>query len=114
MMNALKSASDGEYLIVGHLAHNDAEIQNLGHPGYPGTSVAHNLNWERLAYVDPRMLKFVKENGVVPIRYDETEAAREQVKTFRSPTNLQFVVIFPGKSFFGKDQQTKVYWTFYG
>ena len=82
VMNALKTAADGEYLIVGHLGHNDAEIKNLGHPGYPGEAVAHNLNWERLAYSDPRMLKFVKENGVLPTRYDETEAAREQMKQF--------------------------------
>lgn len=82
VMNALKTASEGEYLIVGHLAYNDAEIQNLGHPGYPGTSVAHNLNWERLAYVDSRIVKFVKEGGALPIRYDETEAAREQIKAF--------------------------------
>ena len=32
VMNALKSADEGEYLIGGHLAYNDAEIQNLGHP----------------------------------------------------------------------------------
>ena len=42
----------------------------------------HNLNWERLAYVDPRIVKFAKEGGVLPIRYDETEAAREQLKAF--------------------------------
>ncbi len=82
VINALKVATDGEYLIVGHLAFNDAEIRNLGHPGYPGEAVAHNLNWERLAYVDPRMVKFVRESGVQPIRYDETEAGREQVKEF--------------------------------
>jgi hypothetical protein len=82
VMNALKTAAAGEYLIVGHLAYDDAEIRNLGHPGYPGTSVAHNLNWERLAYVDPRIVKFVRENGVQPIRYDETESAREQIKEF--------------------------------
>lgn len=82
VMNALKAAADGEYLIVGHLAYADAEIRNLGHPGYPGTAVAHNLNWERLAYVDPRIVKFVRENGVQPIRYDETESAREQIKQF--------------------------------
>lgn len=82
VMNALKTAAAGEYLIVGHLAYDDAEIRNLGHPGYPGTSVAHNLNWERLAYVDPRIVKFVRENGVKPIRYDETESAREQIKEF--------------------------------
>lgn len=84
VMNTLKAAPDGEYLIVGHLAYDDAEIRNLGHPGYPGDSVAHNLNWERRAYVDPRIIKFVKENGVQPIRYDETDAAREQMKNFSS------------------------------
>lgn len=82
IMNALKAAADGEYLIVGHLAFDDAEIRNLGHPGYPGAAVAHNLNWERLAYVDPRMVKFVRESGVQTIRYDETETGREQVKEF--------------------------------
>ncbi len=82
LINSLKAAADGEYLIVGHLAYDDAEIRNLGHPGYPGQAVAHNLNWERLAYVDPRILKFVRENGVEPVRYDETDAAREQMSRF--------------------------------
>lgn len=84
VMNALKNAADGEYLMVGHLAYDDAEIRNLGHPGYSGEAVAHNLNWERLAYVDPRIVKFVKEQRVQPIRYDETEAAREQMKQFNA------------------------------
>ena len=79
VMNALKTAAEGEYLIVGHLAYDDEETRNFGHPGYPGIAVAHNLNWERLAYVDERMVRFVKENGVLPIRYDETEAARAQL-----------------------------------
>jgi hypothetical protein len=82
VISALKSANDGEYLIVGHLAFDDAEIRNLGHPGYPGEAVAHNLNWERLAYVEPRIVKFVREYGVQPIRYDETGAGREQMKEF--------------------------------
>ncbi|MBK9316960.1 MAG: ChbG/HpnK family deacetylase [Acidobacteria bacterium] len=82
LISSLKAAADGEYLIVGHLAYDDAEIRNLGHPGYPGQAVAHNLNWERLAYVDPRILKFVRENGVAPVRYDETDAAREQMGRF--------------------------------
>ena len=82
VMNALKAAPEGEYLMVGHLSYDDAETRNLGHPGYPGVAVAHNLNWERLAYVDARMVQFVRENGVQPIRYDETAAAREQVKAF--------------------------------
>lgn len=84
VISALKTAANGEYLIVGHLAYDDAEIRNLGHPGYAGDAVAHNLNWERLAYVDPRIVKFVKENGVQPIRYDETDAAKEQMKQFNT------------------------------
>lgn len=82
LINALKTAAAGEYLIVGHLAYDDAEIRNLGHPGYPGTAVAHNLNWERLAYVDPRIVRYVKEAGVQPLRYDETQAGLQQVKDF--------------------------------
>jgi hypothetical protein len=80
LITALKSAPDGEYLIVGHTAYDDEETRRLGHDGYPGDSVAHNLNWERLGYIDPRIVQFVKENGVQPIGYDETQAAREQFK----------------------------------
>jgi predicted glycoside hydrolase/deacetylase ChbG (UPF0249 family) len=80
LITALKSAPDGEYLIVGHTAYDDDETRRLGHDGYPGDSVAHNLNWERLGYSDPRIVQFVKENGAQPIRYDETQAAREQAK----------------------------------
>jgi chitin disaccharide deacetylase len=69
-------------LIVSHPGYDDSETRNLGHDGYPGDSVAHNLNWERLAYTDPRIVHFIKENGAQPIRYDETEAAREQAKQF--------------------------------
>lgn len=68
--------------VIRKASSDDAEIRNLGHPGYPGQAVAHNLNWERLAYVDPRILKFVRENGVAPVRYDETDAAREQMGRF--------------------------------
>src|SRR5262249_25253751 len=44
LITALKTAPDGEYLIVGHTAYDDAETRRLGHDGYPGDSVAHNLN----------------------------------------------------------------------
>jgi len=84
LITALKSApptfSEDEYLIVGHPAYDDAETRRLGHDGYPGDSVAHNLNSERLGYTDPRIARFVKEGGAQPIRYDETQAAREQLR----------------------------------
>ncbi len=95
LIAALKSAPDGEYLIVHHPAYNDAETRNLGHPGYPGDSVAHNLNWERLGYSDPRIVRFVRENGIQLVRYDETEAARQQKTEFlRLPAG--FTPLFNG------------------
>ena len=63
LITALNIGPDGEYLIVSHPGYDDAETRNLGHDGYPGDSVAHNLNWERLAYTDSRVLRFIKENS---------------------------------------------------
>lgn len=83
LINALKAAPDDEYLIVAHPAYDDAETRKLGHDGYPGDSVAHNLNWERLGYTDSRIVRFIKEGGARPIRYDETVAGRNQIKEFR-------------------------------
>jgi hypothetical protein len=76
LITALKSAPDGEYLIVGHPGYDDAETRRLGHDGYPGDSVAHNLNWERLGYADPRIVRFVEENGVQLVRYDELQTRK--------------------------------------
>ena len=39
-------------------------------------------DWYNDPSAEVNLLKFVKENGVLPIRYDETEAAREQIKQF--------------------------------
>lgn len=82
LINALKSAPEGEYLLVHHPAFNDKETQNLGHPGYPGESVAHNLDWERRGFSDPRIVRFFREQGLQAIRYDETAAAQEQMRSF--------------------------------
>lgn len=82
LITALTAAPDGEYLLVGHPAYDDKETRNLGHDGYPGDSVAVNLNWERLGFTDPRLVRFCRAQGVEPIRYDETPAAREQMKEF--------------------------------
>lgn len=71
MLAALKSAGPGDYLIVGHPGYDDAELRSLGHAGYPGAAVAHNLNWQRLAFADERIVRYCRENGIEPVRYDE-------------------------------------------
>jgi len=71
VISALKSAEPGDYLLVSHPGYDNAELRSLGHAGYPGEAVAHNLNWQRVAFVDARVVKYCRENGVRPIRYDE-------------------------------------------
>jgi len=76
VLDALKSAEPGDYLIVGHPGYNDAELRSLGHAGYPGVAVAHNLNWQRLAFVDMRIVGYCRENGIEPVRYDEVATVK--------------------------------------
>ena len=46
------------------------------HTGYPGEQVALGRKWERLLFMDPRIVQYCRENGVVPIRYDEAARLR--------------------------------------
>jgi predicted glycoside hydrolase/deacetylase ChbG (UPF0249 family) len=73
LLAALEAAEPGQYAIVGHPAYDDAEMRALGHAGYPGERVAREREWERLIFMDPRVLQYCREHGVVPIRYDEAE-----------------------------------------
>ncbi len=75
LIAALKSAEPGDYLIVGHPGYLDSELRGLGHAGYPGEAVAHNLNWQRQAFVDARVLRYCRQNDVQPVRYDEVASA---------------------------------------
>lgn len=68
---ALEAAGPGQYAIVGHPAYDNEEMRALGHPGYPGEEVARGREWERRMFMDARVLAYCRDNGVVPIRYDE-------------------------------------------
>jgi hypothetical protein len=67
----LNAAPPGQYLIVGHPAYDNTEMRALGHPGNPGDEVAVRREWQRLMFMDPRIVAYCRENGVRPIRYDE-------------------------------------------
>jgi predicted glycoside hydrolase/deacetylase ChbG (UPF0249 family) len=73
----LRVAPPGQYLIVGHPAYDTPEMHELGHEGSPGDRVAVERDWQRRLFMDPRIVAYCRENGVVPIRYDEAEAVRE-------------------------------------
>ena len=71
LISALSAAAPGQYAIVGHPAYDNEEMRALGHPGYPGEQVAREREWQRRIFTDPRILRYCRENGVTPIRYDE-------------------------------------------
>ncbi|MDP4171093.1 MAG: hypothetical protein Q8906_10835, partial [Bacillota bacterium] len=70
-IHQLNLAESGQYLVIGHPAYDNEEMRLLGHEGYTSEQVAVDRHWERLMYSDPRILKYVKNNGVKPIRLDE-------------------------------------------
>jgi len=69
----LDAAPAGQYLIVGHPAYDTPEMRALGHEGMPGERVAGEREWQRRLFMDPRVVVYCRENGVLPIRYDEAE-----------------------------------------
>jgi predicted glycoside hydrolase/deacetylase ChbG (UPF0249 family) len=71
LIACLGAAPPGQYLIVGHPAYDNEEMRALGHEGYPGDVIAVERDWQRRLFVDPRMVDYCRQNGVLPIRYDE-------------------------------------------
>jgi hypothetical protein len=71
LISALSAAAPGQYVIVGHPAYDNEEMRALGHIGYPGEQVAREREWQRRIFTDPRILRYCREHGVTPIRYDE-------------------------------------------
>jgi hypothetical protein len=67
----LDAAPPGQYLIVGHPAYDDEEMRTLGHEGAPGEVVATRRDWQRRLFLDPRIVAYCREKGVMPTRYDE-------------------------------------------
>lgn len=67
----LEAAPPGLYTLVGHPAYDTDEMRRLGHAGHPGEKVAMGRDWERRMFMDPRILKYVREQDIRILRYDE-------------------------------------------
>ena len=52
-------------------------MHRLGQEGSRGDRVAVERDWQRRLFMDPRIVAYCRENGVVPIRYDEAERVTE-------------------------------------
>ncbi|MBN1136507.1 MAG: ChbG/HpnK family deacetylase [Anaerolineae bacterium] len=67
----LEAAGPGRYVVVGHPAYDNDEMRALGHEGYPGEVIGPERDWQRRMFTDPRIIRYCRENGVRPSRYDE-------------------------------------------
>jgi hypothetical protein len=76
LLARLTVAGLGQYLVVGHPAYDNDEMRGHGHPGYSGEQVAVERNWQRLMFMDPRVVDYCRANGVAPIRYDQAQPQR--------------------------------------
>lgn len=76
VLRAVQQAAPGRYLVVHHPAFDDAETRSLGHDGYPGESVAVNLNLERQAFTTREIVEYGRSARVELLRYDEAVAAQ--------------------------------------
>ena len=73
-LQAVREAAPGSYLAVHHPAFDDDATRALGHDGYPGESVAANLNLERLAFTSPEIVAHCRDGRAELLRYDEAIA----------------------------------------
>lgn len=71
LLERLGELDGGVHTLIGHPAYDTPEMRELSHEGLPGSLVAASRNWERRFFVDPRVKSYVRENGIIPIRYDE-------------------------------------------
>jgi len=76
LLARVTAAEPGQYLIVGHPAYDNHEMRAHGHLGYSGKEVAVERNWQRLMFMDARVVGYCRDNGVAPIRYDEARPLR--------------------------------------
>ncbi len=68
----LKAAEPGIYYMhFGHPAYDTPEMRALGHEGHPGDAVAVERDNDRRRLMDPRVVEYCKEHGVIPITFTQ-------------------------------------------
>ncbi|MBB3128443.1 hypothetical protein FHS19_003097 [Paenibacillus rhizosphaerae] len=73
LVDGLRSAPPGQYLLVGHPGFDEEDMRRFGAPDYPSGKVVADRIGERLMFTHPEVLQSCVRLGVRPIRYDEAE-----------------------------------------
>jgi hypothetical protein len=69
----LDAAEPGTYLIVGHPCYDTEDVRRFHHAGMEHGAEGRNRDWQRRMFMDPRIVDYVSENAIEPIRYTEIE-----------------------------------------
>jgi len=67
LIAGLDTADSGTYVVVGHTAYNDPEMQALSLGD--GHSVASERDWERRLFCDPRIVEYCRKRGIEAVTY---------------------------------------------
>jgi hypothetical protein len=70
LLEQLRRAEPGTYLVVGHPAYDDEEMRAVERLGEGAGDVARDRNLQRLQFVRADILTLCRDRGIVPIRYD--------------------------------------------
>jgi len=71
LLEHLDEPEPGTYIVVGHPAYDDEEMADIWLPGGEPGQIAAQRDAQRRMFTDERVLAYVEETGVDPIRYDE-------------------------------------------
>jgi len=71
LLEQLDGVDPGTYLVVGHPAYDDEEMAEIWLPGGEPGTIASERDAQRRMFTDERVLEYVEQAGVEPIRYDE-------------------------------------------
>lgn len=71
LIASLDAAEPGVYTLVTHPCFDDEETRRFSLPHLSGEQVARERDEDRRLLTDPRVIHYMKQNGVIPVRYDE-------------------------------------------
>ena len=73
LINCLDDTEPGQWAIVGHPGYETADMQLIGNERTDGVEEAALRAWQRLWFMDERIVAYFDTNEIEAIRYDEAE-----------------------------------------
>lgn len=73
-LTRLEAAAPCQYLFVTHPAIDSPEMRQLGNENEKGMEIATTRDWDIRLLTDERVVSYMNQKGIVPIRYDQASS----------------------------------------